>query len=265
MADMLEEIIAAKRTEVARRKRERPLSSLEAELPAGLPRGFVAALSRAKDQGRFGLIAELKKASPSRGLIRGDFRPSDLAKAYRDGGATCLSVLTDQPYFQGDDAHLIEARAAVDLPVLRKDFTVDPYQVVEARAIGADAILLIVAALSDDQLAELVAAAAAQALDILVEGHDGGELERALALPLRLIGINNRNLKTLQIDLTTTETLAPQVPNNRVIVAESGLERHEDLVRMSAAGATCFLVGESLMRQSDVAAATRHLLTGNAG
>ena len=261
MADVLAEICARKREHVARSKAARPEAALRS-MAAGAPavRPFAAALERQVAQGRYGLIAEIKKASPSRGLIRADFDPASLAQAYESGGATGLSVLTDAPYFQGSDDDLRAARGACLLPVLRKDFILDPYQVVESRAIGADCILLIMAALDDGVARELAAAAWDLRLDVLVEVHDRDELDRALRLDARMIGINNRNLKTLQIDLKTTEELAPLVPPGRVIVGESGIYDPSDLDRLAAAGARCFLVGESLMRSGDVAAATRRLL-----
>jgi indole-3-glycerol phosphate synthase len=261
MADVLAEICDKKRAEVARRKRELSEAALQrglGEAPALRP--FAEALARAKAGGRHGLIAEIKKASPSRGLIRADFDPAGLARAYQAGGATCLSVLTDAPYFQGEDAHLPQARDAVSLPVLRKDFILDPYQVLESRLLGADCILLIMAALTDAAARELAAAAAELGLDVLVEVHDRAELDRALRLDARLLGINNRNLKTLKVDLGTAESLSPLVPADRIVVAESGIYRPEEMDRLAAAGARAFLVGESLMREPDVAAATRRLL-----
>jgi indole-3-glycerol phosphate synthase len=262
MSDVLSRIIAGKREEVARAQQARPWGLVErAASEATQPRGFIAALERAAQSGRFGLIAEIKKASPSAGLIRPDFDPPVLARAYAQGGATCLSVLTDGPDFQGEAAHLIAARNACTLPVLRKDFIVDPYQVVEARGMGADCILLIMAALSDDQARELEATAHGRGLDVLVEVHNREELERALRLRTRLIGINNRDLKTLKTDIATTEQLAALVPKEKRLVSESGLSTPDDLVRMHRAGVACFLIGEALMRQPDVAAATAKILS----
>jgi indole-3-glycerol phosphate synthase len=261
MTDVLAEICVEKRAHIARAKAVRSEAALLARISEASPvRAFATALERHLAEGRYGLIAEIKKASPSAGLIRKDFEPRKLASAYAAGGASCLSVLTDVPYFQGNDADLMAAREAVRLPVLRKDFILDPYQVLESRCIGADCILLIMAALSDMEAAELAAAAAELGLDVLAEIHDGAELDRALRLPVRLIGINNRNLKTLETDLRTAETLAPEVPSDRIVVAESGIRRSEDLDRLAAAGARCFLVGETLMREPDVTAATRRLL-----
>jgi len=261
VADVLAEICAEKRAHVAQRKAARPESGLRALAAEAAPvRPFAAALEHQVTQGRYGLIAEIKKASPSRGLIRADFDPAALAQAYEAGGATCLSVLTDTPYFQGSDDHLRAARAACKLPVLRKDFILDPYQIVESRALGADCILLIMAALDDGAARDLAAAAGELGLDVLVEVHHHAELDRALRIKARLIGINNRNLKTLKVDIRTTEELAPLVPPGRIIVGESGIAGPADLDRLAAFGARCFLVGESLMRAGDVTAATRRLL-----
>ncbi len=260
MSDRLAEICATKLEHVARCKARRPLHDIEAALPGEPPRGFVRALRAQAEAGRPGLIAEIKRASPSKGLIRADFDPAILAHAYMAGGAACLSVLTDAPYFQGADEHLVAARAAA-LPAIRKDFMLDPYQVAEARALGADAVLLIVAALGDAQAAELEAAAERFGLDVLIEVHDEAELERALRLRSPLIGINNRNLKTFEVDLATTERLARLAPPDRLLVCESGIGSPADIARMQAAGVPCFLVGESLMRQADVTAATASLLS----
>jgi indole-3-glycerol phosphate synthase len=260
VASILDEICAARRAAVAQRKAALPLEVLRERLPKTPPRGFERALRTTLARGEFALIAEIKKASPSQGLIRPVFDPQGLARAYAAGGATCLSVLTEERWFQGSDQDLAAARGAVSLPCLRKDFILEPYQVFEARAIGADCILLIMAALDDRAAAQMQGIATGLGMDALVEVHDDAELERALALDARLIGINNRNLKTLAVDLRTTERLAPLVPDDRLLVAESGLHEHRDLERLAAAGARCFLVGEALMRQTDVRAATEALL-----
>jgi len=260
MASVLDEICAARRADVARRKQKLPLDVLRERMPSMPPRGFERALRATLARGDLALIAELKKASPSKGLIRPVFNPASLAMAYAAGGATCLSVLTEERYFQGADRYLAQARAVVTLPCLRKDFMLEPYQLYEARAIGADCILLIMAALDDEAAAAMLAVATELGMDALVEVHDEPELERALKLEARLIGINNRNLKPLAVDLATTERLAPLVPADRLLVAESGLHSHDDLERLAAVGARCFLVGESLMRQDDVMAATATLL-----
>jgi indole-3-glycerol phosphate synthase len=259
--DLLLKICDDTRAETARRRAAMPVEVLKQKITAQTkPRGFGRTLMDHVNLHRVALIAEIKKASPSGGLIRPDFDPASLAQAYQNGGATCLSVLTDQTYFQGETAHLKAARAAVPLPVLRKDFILDPWQVYESRAMGADCILLILAALSDDQARELEALARALDMDVLAEVHDEAELRRALGLETPLIGINNRNLKTLKIDLQTSIDLAPQVPPERFLIAESGIQNAEDVRRLVEAGLQCYLVGESLMRQADVAQAVRDLI-----
>jgi indole-3-glycerol phosphate synthase len=258
----LTEICAATRAEVARRKGGYSFDDLDRRAQAETePRGFHAAL-KAKAEAGFALIAEVKKASPSKGLIRADFDPAAHAAAYEAGGAACLSVLTDAPYFQGHEDYLVAARSACLLPVLRKDFMVDPWQVAEARSIGADAILVIVAALEDGMMAELECAALERGMDVLVEVHDRNELERALRLKSRLIGVNNRDLRDFSVDFARTYELVGHAPADVTFVAESGLTGHADLLAMSEHGIRTFLVGETLMRQDNVEAATRHLLTG---
>ena len=260
--DALARICAGTLAEVARRRVESPVAALKSRLSArrAPPRNFGFALKQQVAAGGYGLIAEIKKASPSAGLIRPDFDPAALARSYADAGATCLSVLTDAPHFQGAPEHLQAARNAVPLPALRKDFILDPWQVYESRVMGADCILLIMAALTDAMARELEELARGLDMDVLVEVHDRRELDRALGLQTSLIGINNRNLKTLRTDLETTTELAPHMPSDRFLIAESGIRTHADVLRLSGAGARCFLVGESLLRQPDVGAATRALL-----
>ncbi|MFN4358739.1 indole-3-glycerol phosphate synthase TrpC [Sphingopyxis alaskensis] len=258
----LTQILATKATEVAERRALRSLADLDA-IDAGPVRGFAAAVQAKIDAGGYGLIAEIKKASPSKGLIRKNFNPADHARAYAAGGAACLSVLTDAPWFQGHEDYLVAARAACALPVLRKDFMIDPWQVAEARSIGADAILIIVAALDDGAMREIEAAAIERGMDVLVEVHDEAELDRALTqLQSRLIGVNNRDLRSFETDLGVTERLAKLVPAETLLVGESGIASHADCQRLAASGVKTFLVGESLMRQDDVTAATKALLEG---
>jgi indole-3-glycerol phosphate synthase len=260
MPTILDRIKTYKLEEIAARKAAHAFSDLQdAAAAAPAPRGFALALKEAAVSG-YGLIAEIKKASPSKGLIREDFNPTELAHAYEAGGATCLSILTDEPSFQGNDKFLTAAHSATHLPCLRKDFLYDPYQVMESRALHADCILLIMASLSDAQAAELEAAAMELGMDVLIEVHDRAELDRACALKSSLMGINNRNLHTFDVTLQTTRDLARHVPEDRLIVSESGFFSPEDLANVAAYGARCFLIGEALMKQADVTAATRAIL-----
>jgi len=255
--DKLQEICTVKKEHITQQKQQVSISDLEDTAQQNTPCGFYTALQKAQ---HIPLIAEIKKASPSKGLIRADFEPATIAKEYEKGGATCLSVLTDTPYFQGKDEYLLQAKNACDLPVLRKDFILDPYQVVESKALGADCILLIVAALALSQAKELEAAAHEIGLDVLVEVHNAEELEQALQLTTPLIGINNRNLKTLEVNLITTKTLAPSITNDRMVICESGIFNHTEIQEMLEHNVSGFLVGESLMRQENITHATQELL-----
>ncbi len=263
MSDILARICRDKRGHVTKQALRTPASVLFKRARATeAPRGFADALEAKARDGGTGLIAEIKRASPSQGVIREDFDAATLARAYAEGGATCLSVLTDKPYFQGADIYLKEAREVVDLPILRKDFMVDPFQIIESRALGADCVLLIMSVLSDSLAGEMYAAAREFGMDALVEVHDGAELERALKLSPRMIGINNRDLKDFEVNLARTESLAPNIPDGITVISESGFGGPDDLARIRGAGVNCFLIGETLMRAADVSAATRALLAG---
>ena len=258
---ILDDITRYKRREIIDAREQKPISVVEKQARAAdKPRGFLSRLLEARKLKQLALIGEVKKASPSKGLIRADFDPASIAAAYEQGGATCLSILTDAPSFQGAPDFLTSARAATTLPVLRKDFMLDPYQVVEARAWGADCILLILACVDDREARDLISSATEWNLDVLVEVHDERELDRALALDTKMIGINNRDLNTFVTDIRVTERLMPRVPPSKLLVAESGISSHQDLRQLEELGVTTFLVGESLMRQPDIAAATRRLL-----
>ena len=262
MIDILKRICREKRNHVAVCRKRKSLESQELAIKeAPSIRGFHSSLNAAVEAGNYGLIAEVKKASPSKGLIRKDFDPASLAREYEAGGATCISVLTDVPFFQGSDLNLIDARASTSLPILRKDFMLDPYQIIESRALGADCVLLIMAVLDDGQANELEKAANSVELDVLVEVHDFDELDRALSLKTKLIGINNRDLKTFEVDLKTTENLLSVIPKDYTVVSESGFKTPNDLARLSKSGVNCFLIGETLMRSDNVEAVTRFFLT----
>ena len=262
MNDILSQICKDKLAHVSACKKQRSVESIEfAAKKASPPRGFTARLNSAVKAGFYGLIAEIKKASPSKGIICDEFYPASIAKGYEAGGATCLSILTDVPYFQGSDIDLKEARSNISLPVLRKDFMIDPYQIIESRALGADCVLLIMAILDDIQAKELKDTATSLGIDVLVEVHNSNELDRALKLETPLIGINNRNLKTFEVDLKMTESLIPYIPEDRTIISESGISGPIDMARLSKVGANCFLIGEALMRSNKIEAVTRYFLT----